>query len=80
MNICTLKQLKKSVNLDEIFKKIAQYVHKEQISMKSNLLSIYGLDDIGEIDDFIAESIAEYLKGKPRPTAKKVVNILLGKD
>ena len=40
--------------------------------MKSNLLSIYGLDDIGEIDDFIAESIAEYLKGKPRPTEKKL--------
>ena len=57
---------------DEIFKEIAQHDHKEQSSMKSNLLSIYGLDDIGEIDDFIAESIAEYLKGKPRPTEKKL--------
>lgn len=41
------------------------------------ILSYYGLRNDGE---FIAESIAEYMSGNPRDTAKKVVDILLGRD
>ena len=40
-------------------------------------LSYYGLTNV---DEFIAESIAEYLAGNPRSTATKVMNILLGKE
>jgi hypothetical protein len=43
-------------------------------SMKSTL-SEYGIRD--EIDEFISECIAEYCDGKPRTTAKSVVDILL---
>ncbi len=43
--------------------------------LKANTLSIYGFDSL---EDFIAESIAEYLNGKPRNTAKTVVTILKG--
>lgn len=43
-------------------------------SMKSTL-SEYGICD--EIDEFISECIAEYCDGKPRTTAKSVVDILL---
>ncbi len=38
-------------------------------------LSYYGLKDIGE---FVAESVAEYMNGNPRNTAKEVVEILIG--
>lgn len=47
------------------------------IEQKKNILSLYGLDDIAECDEFIAECIAEYLNGKPRSLAKEVVEILL---
>lgn len=42
---------------------------------KANILSIYGFDSL---DDFISESVAEYLNGKPRETAQKVIDILRG--
>ncbi|MGN0558106.1 MAG: hypothetical protein ACI4IS_01495 [Acutalibacteraceae bacterium] len=42
---------------------------------KANTLSIYGFDSL---DDFISESVAEYLNGKPRETAQKVIDILRG--
>ena len=50
------------------------------IKEKARLLSAYGISNKGEIDDFISEGIAEYLNGKPRPTAKKIVDILLGRS
>ena len=50
------------------------------IKEKAKLLSVYGLDDTDEIDEFISEGIAEYLNGKPRPTAKKIVDVLLGRS
>lgn len=50
------------------------------IKEKARLLSAYGISSKGEIDDFISEGIAEYLNGKPRPTAKKIVDILLGRS
>ena len=40
-------------------------------------LSYYGMRNNGE---FIAESIAEYMSGNPRATAKRVVDILLDKE
>ena len=47
------------------------------IKEKARILSVYGIDETDEIDEFISEGIAEYLNGKPRPTAKKIVDILL---
>lgn len=44
-----------------------------------NKLSTYGLYPSAEVDDFIAECVAEYLNGKPRVVAKNVVEILLRK-
>lgn len=42
-----------------------------------NELSIYGLMPEAEIDELIAECIAEILNNKPRKMAKDVVSILL---
>lgn len=50
------------------------------IKEKAKILSVYGIDDTDKIDEFISEGIAEYLNGKPRPTAKKIVDILLGRS
>lgn len=50
------------------------------IKEKAKILSVYGIDDTDKIDEFISECIAEYLNGKPRPTAKKIVDILLGRS
>lgn len=50
------------------------------IKEKAKMLSVYGFDDTDGIDEFISEGIAEYLNGKPRPTAKKIVDILLGRS
>lgn len=41
----------------------------------SDWLSEYGFTNTGE---FVAESVAEYLAGNPRETARKVVEILIG--
>lgn len=48
----------------------------DKILMK-NELSVYGLMPDADIDDFIAECIAEFLTNKPRKMAKDVVGILL---
>lgn len=45
---------------------------------KKNILSLYGLDEGNDIDELISECIAEYVNGKPRSTARNVVEILLG--
>jgi len=47
----------------------------ENISNAGSYISYYGLRNTGEL---VAESVAEYLAGNPRDTAKKVVEILLG--
>ena len=38
-------------------------------------LSYYGLKDTGE---YIAESVAEYLNGRPREKAMEVLNVIFG--
>lgn len=50
------------------------YDTPEHIKQAGNSLSYYGLRNNGE---FVAESVAEYMAGNPRETAKKVVTILL---
>lgn len=50
------------------------YEHKKSAG---KVISYYALRNEGE---FIAESVAEYMAGKPRETAKKVVEILLEKN
>lgn len=68
-------EFRKSI-LDDLTKLPESDIIKE----KSRLLSTYGIDSKGEIDDFISECIAEYLNGKPRDVSRKIVGILLGKD
>lgn len=50
---------------------------KDVMLKAGEMLSYYGLKNDGE---FIAECVAEYIGGAPRETARKVVNILLGRD
>ena len=50
---------------------------EEHRKAAGNILSYYALKTDGE---FIAESVAEYMAGNPRETAKKVVEILLRKE
>lgn len=50
---------------------------KETMLKARGYLSYYALRNDGE---FIAESIAEYMGGSPGETARKVVDILLGRD
>ena len=66
----------------DIYKKceIGTWYHdasKEEKKKAGEYISYYGLMDNGE---FIAESVAEYMSGNPRDTAKKVINILIGKE
>lgn len=70
-----ITDFRKSI-LDDLTKLPERDIIKE----KARLLSAYGISNKGEIDDFISEGIAEYLNGKPRPTAKKIVDILLGRS
>jgi len=48
---------------------------KERKKAAADKISYYALKDNNE---FISESIAEYMAGNPRDTAKKVVEILFG--
>lgn len=50
------------------------------INKKVKTLSLYGLDDDGDIDEFISECMAEYANQKPRQMAKNVVSVLIGVD
>ena len=69
-----------SVIRDNILKDLTGDIESDKL-IKKKTLSIYGLDEKAtELDEFISESIAEYLNGKPRKTALDVVNILLGKE
>ena len=58
-----------------LLKKTKNLSVEKSNSCKSEMLSIYGIDSL---DDFISESIAEYMNGKPRKTSRDVVNILMG--
>ena len=49
----------------------------ETMKKAGSLLSYYGLRSD---DEFVAESVAEYLNGSPRELAAKVIDILLGRD
>lgn len=49
---------------------------REIMKLAGTKLSYYALMDDGE---FIAESVAEYMNGNPRETAKAVVDIILGR-
>ncbi len=55
-------------------------IKKDRNEYKRRILSRYGLDADEDIDEFISECIAEYVNGKPRNTAKEVVEILLSKE
>lgn len=70
-----ITDLRQSI-LDDLTKLPESDIIKE----KARILSVYGIDETDEIDEFISEGIAEYLNGKPRPTAKKIVDILLGRS
>lgn len=65
---------------NDILKSLTNLPDDDIIKEKAQLLSTYGIDSKGEIDDFISEGIAEYLNGKPRETARHIVDILRGKD
>ena len=65
---------------DDILNDLTNLPENDIIKAKGSILSAYGINSHGEIDDFISESIAEYLNGHPRSTAKTVVNILTGKE
>ena len=76
----------KLLKIDEVRKdiynkcEIRSWYHdapKEEKKKAGEYLSYYGLMDNGE---FIAESVAEYMSGNPRNTAKRVINILFGKE
>lgn len=69
--ILSIKKIK-----EDILLKLTNNEESDKIIMKNNL-STYGLTPEAEIDDFICECLAEYANGKPRATARKVVEILL---
>lgn len=72
---------RKLVQIAEIRKNILDSLTKLDESAKieamKKMLSRYGLLDTPTCDEFISECIAEYCDGKPRETAKSVVEILL---
>ena len=75
------EKLKKITELRQsILDDLTKLPESDIIKQKASLLSVYGIDEIDEIDEFISEGIAEYLNGKPRQTSKKIVNILLGRS
>ncbi len=47
------------------------------IEAKKKILSLYGLEDDLELDEFISECVAECCSKKPRKTARDVVDVLL---
>lgn len=73
-------KLDKLTELRENIKKICgitewnMFDTKENMKKAGEFISYYALRDNGE---FIAESVAEYMDGNPRETAKKVIEILL---
>ncbi|WP_295218211.1 phage minor head protein [Ruminococcus sp.] len=67
-----IKEIRKS-----IFDSLTGFSGSDIIEMKKNVLSVYGLCEEEELDEFISECVAECCTKKPRKTARNVVNILL---
>ena len=65
----------------QLIRELYEQIRREALQTKTGTayypqkLSKYGMTNVNE---FIAESIAEYMNGKPRETAKKVVELLIG--
>lgn len=70
-----LKQI--SAIRDSIFKLLTDADENAIIEIKKQKLSMYGLEDDLELDEFISECIAEYCSKKPRKTARDVVEVLV---
>ncbi len=60
---------------EKILNSLTSLNESDKMETVKKTLSEYGLFD--EIDEFISECVAEYCDGKPRSTAKSVVEILL---
>lgn len=62
---------------NSIFELLTDVDENAIMELKKQKLSVYGLCDDNELDEFIAECVAEYCSKKPRKTARDVVEILL---
>ena len=62
---------------NSIFELLTDADENAIMELKKQKLSVYGLCDDNELDEFIAECVAEYCSKKPRKTARDVVEILL---
>ena len=62
---------------NSIFELLTDVDENAIMELKKQKLSVYGLCDDDELDEFIAECVAEYCSKKPRKTARDVVEILL---
>lgn len=62
---------------NSIFELLTDADENAIMELKKQKLSVYGLCDDDELDEFIAECVAEYCSKKPRKTARDVVEILL---
>lgn len=71
-----ISALRKQIESDTGLNFWTQSESVENMRKAGNVISYYALYDDNE---FIAEAVAEYMNGNPRETAKKVVEILLGK-
>ncbi|MCH5205662.1 MAG: minor capsid protein [Oscillospiraceae bacterium] len=67
------KQIENDIGLDFWFADD----NVENMKKAGEVISYYALCSD---DEFVAEAVAEYMNGNPRETAKKVVEILLGKE
>lgn len=65
-------QMMKDLGIDKYDK---NNVTPEEMARAGNVLSYYALKGDG---DFVAEAVAEYMSGKPREMAKRIVEILIG--
>lgn len=62
---------------NSIFELLTDADENAIMELKKQKLSVYGLCDDDELDEFIAECVAEYCSKKPRKTARDVIEILL---
>ena len=74
------ERLKKIRDIRDAFFESLTGLNEDAImEMKKKALSIYGLVDDEALDEFIAESVAEYCSKKPRKMSRDVVAALLHK-
>ncbi|MCI6650751.1 MAG: V-type ATP synthase subunit E family protein [Ruminococcus callidus] len=64
---------------DAFFKSLTGLDEDDIMELKKKALSVYGLTDDEELDEFIAECVAEYCSKKPRKMSRVVVIALLHK-